>query len=336
MYHDLWAAISIGFLLELLLGTPGFLSLPEKAVRRLISLIREILYGDWNLVGKRKRFGKTVNLAENPEGKNTKKILKWILLAGIPVLWVELALLVILLLAGLAGRPVFIAVESIMVWSLLSIRSPGRAGMRVYRALKNENMEDSRALLTSMIGQDAWRFGKEHVITAGVEFLSANTVKGAAVPLFWTALGGPFLGWFVEVIRILEDEVVSKPIEGSGRLFDATGFIPARIGAIIMMLAVSFTGQSLKGAIRIYKRDRKNGSRLNDCQCVSVCAGALGIRLMGPTIIDGGIVDRPYVGDPNREPEARDIKKACGLMYETAFFLYLLFAGLLIIVSRIM
>ena len=47
-------------------------------------------------------------------------------------------------------------------------------------------------------------------------------------------------------------------------------------------------------------------------------AGALGLRLAGPAQYFGKMLDKPYIGDPLREIEPEDIRRAQKLMFAAA------------------
>ena len=98
-------------------------------------------------------------------------------------------------------------------------------------------------------------------------------------------------------------------------------FIPARISAYLMILAAFLGGKDFNGkkAKEIFKRDRFNHASPNSAQTESVCAGALGVRLAGDASYFGKVLKKPFIGDADRSIERDDIKRACRLMYITAF-----------------
>ncbi len=76
---------------------------------------------------------------------------------------------------------------------------------------------------------------------------------------------------------------------------------------------------SAKNAFRIYARDRLKHKSPNSAHTESVCAGALGIRLAGPTSYGGIMEDKPFLGDDMRPVEHRDIIRANSLLYASSF-----------------
>ena len=65
-------------------------------------------------------------------------------------------------------------------------------------------------------------------------------------------------------------------------------------------------------------RDRKNHKSPNCAYPEAAFAGALGIRLGGPNIYFGKVLEKPTIGDPAKELEREDIADAVHLMYISA------------------
>ena len=79
--------------------------------------------------------------------------------------------------------------------------------------------------------------------------------------------------------------------------------------------AAALTGNSPKGAWRIWRRDRRNHASPNSAQTESACAGALGVQLAGPAYYFGEYYAKPTIGDPLRPIEPEDIRRANRMMY---------------------
>lgn len=105
----------------------------------------------------------------------------------------------------------------------------------------------------------------------------------------------------------------------AAKLDDVMNFIPARVAAILMILASFMLGFQGKNAWKIYKRDRYCHASPNSAQIESVCAGALGIRLAGDAWYFGQLYQKPYIGDGLRQVELEDIPRTVRLMYGTSF-----------------
>ena len=99
----------------------------------------------------------------------------------------------------------------------------------------------------------------------------------------------------------------------AAKLDDAANWLPSRLAALLWVAAAALTGNSARGAWRIWRRDRHASP--NSAQTESACAGALGVQLAGPAYYFGEYYDKPTIGDPLREIEPRDILRANRMMY---------------------
>ena len=95
-----------------------------------------------------------------------------------------------------------------------------------------------------------------------------------------------------------------------------------------MIAACPFLGLDTKNSLRIFLRDRYKHDSPNSAQTESACAGALDVRLAGDAVYGGVVHKKEYIGDPIREIEPRDIKRANDQMYLASAFMLIL--GILI------
>ena len=101
----------------------------------------------------------------------------------------------------------------------------------------------------------------------------------------------------------------------AARLDDGANFLPSRLSALLLIPAAGLTKQSMAGALRIWRRDRRRHESPNSAQTESAMAGALGVQLGGPAFYFGELHDKPAIGDPLREIEYDDIKRAVRMLY---------------------
>ena len=101
----------------------------------------------------------------------------------------------------------------------------------------------------------------------------------------------------------------------AAKLDDAANWLPSRLAALLWVAAAGLTGNSARGAWRIWRRDRRRHASPNSAQTESACAGALGVQLAGPAYYFGEYYDKPTIGDPLRPVEPQDILRANRMMY---------------------
>lgn len=228
-------------------------------------------------------------------------------------------------------------IETILCYQILATKSLRIESMKVYDAFSDSDLEKARHAVSMIVGRDTTALTKEGIIKATVETVAENTTDGVIAPLFFMMIGGPALGFFYKAVNTLDSMVGYKTEENlyfgrmSAKLDDVLNYIPARISALLMLVASFLCGYDAKHAWYIFKRDRYNHASPNSAQTESVCAGALHIQLAGNAYYFGKLYEKKTIGDAKREIEPLDIKRINNLMYITAFLGLFVFAVVIFI-----
>ncbi len=301
----------IGFCIDLLAGDPHEIPHPVVLIGRLISFLERLL---------RKVF---------PKSKTGEMI------AG-GVLWltvVSVSTAVPWLILHLCGRIhpwLRIAAESIMVWQILAVRDLKEESMKVFHALKHNDLQAARYAVSMIVGRDTERLDAAGICSAAVETVAENTADGIIAPLLFLALGGAPAGFFYKAVNTMDSMLgyIDPPYTYFGRIparmDDAANFIPSRLSALLMLFVGLFQGLNVPNGRKIFLRDRYKHASPNSAQTEAACAGLLGVRLAGDAVYRGVLHKKQYIGDPLREIEFSDIPRSCRLMYGTAFVMLLL------------
>ena len=307
-------ACGTGFLLDFMFGDPVRLYHPVRLMGSFIALLDKI-------------FRKLC-------GRDERKLLA----AGI-VLWITVALVslavpaVILQAAGRIHPMLRFIVESFWCYQLLAAKSLRLESMKVYRRLKEEDLEGARKAVSMIVGRDTRSLSGEGVTKAAVETVAENTSDGVTAPLFYMIIGGAPLGFFYKAANTMDSMIGYKDEKYlylgrcAAKMDDVLNFIPARLSALLMIASAFFLHMDAPGAVRIYKRDRKKHASPNAAQTEAVCAGALGVRLAGDAWYFGKLYKKEYIGDAKRPVEPEDIVRAGKLLYATAVLSFLLLSG---------
>ena len=322
-------AFVLGFFLDLIVGDPHWLYHPVRIIGALISLLEKIFLGD-----KKK---------ETDTKDNNKKIA-----AGLFTVIIVLTLTLIicsLLVVGAYFINIYLGlfIEVIMTYFILATKSLKVESMKVYKALEKSTLEDARKAVSMIVGRDTENLSEEGVVKAAVETVAENTSDGVIAPMIFTCIGGPILGFLYKAVNTMDSMIGYKNDRFlyfgrvAAKLDDIVNFIPARISALLMILASLLGGKnySFRNAIKIFKRDRYNHASPNSAQTESVCAGALSVRLAGDASYFGKVVIKPYIGDDIRSIERDDIKRICRLMYITAFICMIICTSLMLVAWEI-
>lgn len=112
----------------------------------------------------------------------------------------------------------------------------------------------------------------------------------------------------------------------SARIDDVANFIPARLSWLLLSIAAGILRLDYRRALRIGWRDRYQHSSPNCAWSEATVAGALGIRLGGPNLYFGELVEKPWIGDERRDIELSDITHTLHLMMLASGLALLLFA----------
>jgi adenosylcobinamide-phosphate synthase len=212
-------------------------------------------------------------------------------------------------------------------YTCLATRSLHRESARVADALETGNLAEARKALSMIVGRDTAELDESAIWRALVETVAENTSDGVIAPLFWLTLGGPVSGMAYKAVSTLDSMVGYKNGRylqlgwASARMDDLLNLIPARLTALLMILAAPLAGLSSRGALRITLRDRLKHPSPNSAHPEAAAAGALGVRLGGPSSYGGRESWKEYIGDPSTPLDERSYRGMIRLMYLTALLM---------------
>ena len=307
-------ALGLGFCLDLIFGDPHAIPHPVVFIGKLISLLERLF---------RRLLPKTTN------GERIAGGLVWLFTAAIST-----ALPFGLLYACHSISPwLRTAVEAIMCWQILAVKSLNDETMKVYHALSCRDLPGARTAVSMIVGRDTQFLDADGVTRAAVETVAENTSDGVIAPLFYLALGGAPLGFLYKAVNTMDSMLgyIEMPYKNVGlipaKMDDVFNFIPARLCALLMLVSGWILKLDVKNGWKIFRRDRFNHASPNSAQTESVCAGLLGLQLAGDAVYHGVLHKKPYIGDPLRSIEPEDIPRTCCVLYVTAVLSLLVFSA---------
>ena len=221
-------------------------------------------------------------------------------------LWAAVALLTYCLYAGLATR------------------SLHRESHKVETALERGDVAGARAGLAMIVGRETAHLAPEDMRRAVLETVAENLADGVVAPLFFIlTLGLPGL-FFYKAANTMDSMVGYKNYwyirfgKVAARADDVLNFIPARLTALMMIPTAALLGLNWRGACRILWRDRARAASPNAGWPEAAMAGALSVRLGGPSIYFGRLVEKPFIGDPGQPLDRKRYRQAIHLLYATS------------------
>jgi len=214
--------------------------------------------------------------------------------------------------------------ETFLLYQCLASKCLAEESEKVCVKLEEGDLPGARTQIGYLVGRDTACLNEEEIAKAAIETVAENTSDGVIAPMFYGAIGGAPLAMAYKAVNTLDSMVGYKNDENiylgrvSAKADDIWNLIPARISAFAMMAAAKLSDLDASNAFRIFKRDRYNHLSPNSAQTESVAAGALHIQLGGTHDYFGKPVEKPTIGDKDREAEPEDIRKANKLMYGAA------------------
>ena len=227
-----------------------------------------------------------------------------------------------------------------LAYSFLALKDLLNHANPVAQALASSDLIQARMALQKIVGRDTSNLDTQGVVRGAVESVAENFVDGVLSPMFWyTFLAGlshlsgcpspaaaGVLGMLAfKVISTLDSMVgyrsdhyflFGRP---AARLDDSANFLPARLSLIILYIGAIFSGENAREGWKIALRDRLKHRSPNAGHPESFVAGALGIKLGGPSVYQEEIVDKPWVGNGDGEPDSSHIRRCCRLVYRSSW-----------------
>ena len=294
------AAVALGFVIDFFVGDPHALPHPVVWMGRLIAAL-----------DKKLRIG----------NGDRRDITRGGITAIVVVLLSVFAPAAILAIARIIHPAVYLAVNSLMCWQMIAARQLVRESDRVRVELERSDIVAARKAVSYIVGRDTESLDSDGVCRAAVETVAENTSDGVIAPIFWMLMFGAVGGFFYKAINTMDSMIGYRNEKylyfgrTAAKADDAVNFIPARLSAVFMIAACPVCGLDGRNALRVFRRDRYKHASPNSAQTESVCAGAMGVRLAGDAVYGGVVHKKEFIGDPLRDIEPDDIKKANRLMY---------------------
>lgn len=206
--------------------------------------------------------------------------------------------------------------EALVLKMTFSLQGLVRAARQVQRALETQDLPQARHLLGwHLVSRDTARLSPCEVAAAAVESVAENASDGVVAPLLYYALGGLPAALAYRFVNTADAMLGyhTPAYEWLGkvpaRLDDLVNLIPARLTAVLIIVAALFLGANALLAWRVWWCDARRTESPNAGHPMSSMAGALHIELdkRGHYRIGAGY----------RFPEAADIGRAIRLLYGT-------------------
>ena len=210
------------------------------------------------------------------------------------------------------------AATAMATWIALGGTTLARTGLAMDDLVSRDDVEGARGLLPALCGRDPALLDAAGLTRAAVESVAENTSDATVAPLLWATVGGvpAVLGY--RAVNTLDSMVGHRSPHyarfgwAAARLDDAANYVPARLTAALVVLCAPIAGGSPSGAVRAWRRDAARHPSPNAGVVEAAFAGALGVRLGGPTAYRYELQIRPTLGE-GAPPSVTDLRRAVQL-----------------------
>ena len=232
--------------------------------------------------------------------------------AGILLLFLALTVTAAIgwaLAATLRAVPLGWVAEGLAMSTLLAQRSLVDHVRAVADGLR-AGLAQGRAAVARIVGRDPERLDAPAVGRAAVESLAENLSDGVVAPLFWGLVAGLPGMLAYKAVNTLDSMVGHRNERyhafgwASARFDDLVNLVPARLTGALLCLVGGAPRRSLRAMLRDAPRHRSPNAGWPE----AAMAGALGLRLAGPRVYGGRLVEDAWMGDgtPDAGPDAID------------------------------
>ncbi len=230
----------------------------------------------------------------------------------------------------------YMVFTSLFVFYGLANRSLLQEGQAVFYELNNNGIDAGRKRLSWIVGRDTSELSAKEIRLAVFETLSENLSDGVVAPLFYYAIGGVPAMMCYKMINT-HDSMIGYKNEKylyfgrfAARLDDVVNFIPARITALLMAL-VTCSYRSLRFIFKYGKAHTSPNAGYPE----AALAGILNCRFGGAHLYGGKLVEKPYIGDNDRDISDSEIKKVAYVNHTVCAVSILLIVTLEFIINNL-
>ena len=214
------------------------------------------------------------------------------------------------------GSIAYVAAGSVLASTTFAVRELGRAANRTRSAMESGDGEGARRSLRSLVSRDTRALAPPLMAMAAIESVAENTTDSFVGPWLAFALFGLPGAFAYRAINTLDSMIGYRGRyehlgKATARLDDLVNLIPARLSAVLMLVAGRLLcGLPAARGRQIAVRDRRLTESPNAGWTIGAAAGLLGVVLEK--------AGHYRIGDGLRDPGHSDIGGAVRLGYAVA------------------
>lgn len=219
-----------------------------------------------------------------PKNSNTKQLTYGISICLITAAVIVLPIYFLPAYLKETNPVIHILLAGLLLKFTFSLRGLRQAANRVRELLARDELVKARVCLTCLVSRNTATLNRSQVISATVESVAENICDSFVAPIFYFLLFGLPGAVAFRVVNTFdamigyhgESEYLGK---FAARLDDMANFLPARITALLLVLASWICKKNMSHAWHIMVRDHGKTESPNAGWPMSAIAGALGVQL---------------------------------------------------------
>ena len=282
-----------------------------NAITLLIGWVLDLIFGDpARLPHPIVWFGKIISFGEHCLNKGAHRKLKGALISIFLVAIVFISTWLLRSLLLLLPSYFLLLFDILAIFYCLAGTTLIREVRAVFLAL-DRSLDEGRKQVARIVGRDTSELSAQDVRKAALETLAENLSDGVIAPLFWFAILGTPGMLAYKMVNTLDSMIGYKTERyrdfgcWAAHIDDIANYIPARLTALLMMLANGHLG-----LLRFVWKNGRNHASPNSGYPEAALAGILDCRFGGPHYYFGQLFDKPYIGTNDRPLTTTDMKKA--------------------------
>jgi adenosylcobinamide-phosphate synthase len=232
---------------------------------------------------------------------------------------------------GGRNKTVAFVVALYLAVTTLATRSLLDEARAVRRLLLNADLPAARRQVARIVGRDTQALDEPEVTRAVIETLAESASDGVVAPMFYLAIGGAPAALAYKAVNTLDsmighrDERYEFFGKFAARIDDAANFIPARLTALLFVLAAWVMRLDWRAAWRVLWRDGAKHKSPNAGRPEAAMAGGIGAQLGGTNYYDGEPHHGPRLGDAKRPLDDRALGAALKMTAYASFFMFVIY-----------
>jgi len=200
----------------------------------------------------------------------------------------------------------YVIVGAVLLKPAFSLRELRHAALGVKRLLLEDKLDEARFALRSLVSRDTRELPKPLLVSATVESVAESTCDSFIAPLFYFLLLGVPGAIGYRVVNTIDAMIgyhgrYEYAGKFAGKLDDVLNFIPARLTALLLVIAAFLSRLDGRASWRVVHSEHAKTESPNAGLSIAAVAGALNVQLEKVGHYKLGKVNTPLV------PETIDV-----------------------------